>query len=78
MNYLVKEMTELKFIKTARGLLSLSFCFGVKIVKTVEVPQYIKFTCTKSHTRRSLEKIGKDSRLQPQLPKGENEHWNII
>ena len=41
LNSSVKEMTELKIIKTARGLISLSFRCGVKIVNTVEVPQYI-------------------------------------
>ena len=36
---LVEEKTELKIVKTARGLISLSFRYGVKIVITVEVPQ---------------------------------------
>ena len=35
---LVRELTELKIIKTARGLILLSFRCGVKIIKTVEVP----------------------------------------
>ena len=35
-------------MKTARGLISLSFRCGVKLVNTVEVPQYLKFTCSKS------------------------------
>ena len=56
LNSLVKEITELKIIKTARGLISLSFRCGVKIVNTVEVPQYVKFTCSKSHIKGSLEK----------------------
>ena len=34
---LVKDITELKLIKTARGLISLSFRCGVKIVNTDEV-----------------------------------------
>ena len=49
LNALAKETTELKIIKKARGLISLSFQCGVKTVFTVEVPQYIKFTCSKSH-----------------------------
>ena len=49
LNSLVKKMTELKLMKTAKGLISLSFRCGVKIVNTVEVPQYVKFTCTKSY-----------------------------
>ena len=44
LNSLVKDITELKIVKTARGLISLSFRCGVKIVNTVEVPQNVKFT----------------------------------
>ena len=51
LNSLVKEITELKFIKTARGMISLSFRCGVKIVYTNEVRQYVQFTCTKSHIK---------------------------
>ena len=39
LNSLIKEITDLKIIKTARGLISLSFRCGVKIVNTCEVPQ---------------------------------------
>ena len=46
---LVNEITELKLVKTARGLISLSFKCGFKLINTVEVPQYVKFTCTKSY-----------------------------
>ena len=74
LNSLIKEITDLKIIKTARGLISLSFRCGVKIVNTVEVPQYVKFTCSKSHIKGSLEKIGKEYGLQPELLKGEIEH----
>ena len=56
MNSLVEGKTELKMIKTVRGLISLSFRCYFKIVNTVEVPQYIKFTCTKSHVKGSLKK----------------------
>ena len=56
LNSLVKDITEIKIIKTARGLISLSFRCGFKIVNTCEVPQYIKFTCSKSHIKGSLEK----------------------
>ena len=51
LNSLVKDITELKIIKTARGLISLSFRCGFKIVNTCEVPQYVKFTCTKSNIK---------------------------
>ena len=74
LNSLVKDITELKIIKTARGLISLSFRCGVKIVNTCEVPQYVKFTCSKSHIKGSLNKIGKEYGLQPELLKGEIEH----
>ena len=59
-NSLVKELTELRIIKTAEGLISLSFRCGVKIVNTVEVPQYVKFTSTKTHIKGSWEKIGRE------------------
>ena len=40
LNSLIKEITtDLKIIKTARGLISISFQCGVKIVNTIEVPQ---------------------------------------
>ena len=77
LNSLIKEITDLKIIKTARGLISLSFRCGVKIVNTVEVPQYVKFTCSKSPIKSSLEKIGKEYGLQPELLKGEIEHSAI-
>ena len=56
LNSLIKGITDLKFMKTARGSISLSFRCGVKIVNTCEVPQYVKFTCSKSHIKGSLEK----------------------
>ena len=74
LNSLIKDITDLKIIKTARGLISLSFRCGVKIVNTVEVPQYVKFTCSKSHIKGSLEKIGREYNLQPELLKAEIEH----
>ena len=51
LNSLIKEITDLKIIKTARGLISLSFGCGVKITNTIEVPQKVKFTCSKSHIK---------------------------
>ena len=45
--FLVQEMTDLVIMKTARGLILLSFLCEVTLVNTVEVPQYIKLTCTK-------------------------------
>ena len=77
LNSLVKEITELKIIKTARGPISLSFRCGVKIVNTIEVPQYVKFTRSKSHIKGALETIVREYGLQPELLKGEIEHSNI-
>ena len=57
LNSLVKEMTVLKFIKTAGRLISLSFRCGVKIVFTVELPQYLIVTCTESQIKGSLEEV---------------------
>ena len=74
LNSSIREITELKFIKTSSGLISLSFRCGVKIFNTIEVPQYVKFTCTKSYIKGSLEKIGREYGLQPDLLKGEIEH----
>ena len=44
-----KKIEDLKIIRTARRLISLSFRCGVRIVNTVEVPQYVKLTCNRSH-----------------------------
>ena len=74
LNSLIKDITELKIIKTARGLISLSFRCGFKTINRVEVPQYVTFTCSKSHIKGSLEKIGREYNLQPELLKGEIDH----
>ena len=70
----VKQLTELKLIKTARGLNALLYRCGVEIVNTVEVPQYVIFKCTESHINCSLEKIAEEYSLQTELPKGKCEH----
>ena len=74
LNSFIKDITDFKIIKTARGLISLSFRCGFKLVNTVEVPQYVKFTCTKSHIKGFLETIGREYGLQPELLKREIEH----
>ena len=74
LNSLTQDITDLKIIKTARGLISLSFRCGFKLVNTIEVPQYIKFTCTKPRIKGSLEKKGREYNLQPEILKGEIEH----
>ena len=58
-------------------MISLLFRCGVRIVNTCEVPQYVKYTCTKSDIRGSLERIGREHGLQPELLQGEIEHWVI-
>ena len=55
-------------------MISLSFRCGVKVVITVEVPQYVKVTCTKSQIKRSLEKISREYGLHPKLLRGKIEH----
>ena len=55
-------------------MISLLFLLGSKIVIKVEVPQYVKFTCTKSHEKGSLEKIVEEYSFQAELPKREIEH----
>ena len=71
LNLLDKEKADLNIIRTARGVISLSFCCGVKLVNIIEVPQYVKFTCTRSEISGSLGKIGWEYGLQPGLLKGE-------
>ena len=77
LNSFVKEITELKFMKTARGLISISFRCGVKKVHSCQLPQYAFFTCSKSHIKGSLEKIGREYDLQPEPLKGKIEHLVI-
>ena len=77
LNSLDKETTDLKFMKTVWDLISLSFHCGVKIVNTIEVPQYVKFTCTLLHISGPLDKIGIEYGLQPELLKGEINHTEI-
>ena len=66
-----KKTTDLEFIRTARGLISLSFRCGVKIVNRIEVPQFVNFSCTRSHVSGSLAKIRREYPLQPELLKRE-------
>ena len=74
LNSLLKDITDLKIIKTVRRLISLSFRSGVKIVNTCEGPQNVMFTCRKSHIKGSSENIGQEYGLQLQLLKREIEH----
>ena len=71
MNLLDSEKADLNIRRTARGVISLSFCCDVKLVNIFEVPQYVKFTCTRSEISGSLGKIGREYGLQAGLLKGE-------
>ena len=51
----------------------MSFRCGVEMVNTCEVPQSVNFSCTKSHIKGSLEKIGREYGFQPELPEREIE-----
>ena len=44
------------------------------MVNSVEIPQFVKFICSKSHLKGSLEKIGGEYGLQPELLKREIDH----
>ena len=76
LNSLLKEYTNknTKIIKTSRGFLKLSFRFGSVYEDGKEIPQYIKFVCSKVHIPGSLKKIQKEYNIQPQIIKGEIDH----
>ena len=50
------------------------FRCAIKIIDTIEVPQYVKFTSSKSHIEDSLEKFERDYGPQPECLKLEIEH----
>ena len=79
LNSLPKEYTDknMKIIKTSRGFLKLSFRVGTVYENNKEIPQYMKFVCSKVHISGSLKKIQKEYNIQPQLIKGEIDH-NLI
>ena len=66
---LANELNVLKTIRTAGGLISLSFRCNVKIVSSDEVPQNIKFTCTRLLVSGFLDKIGRECGLLPEILK---------
>ena len=75
LNSLDKETKDLEEKKNcARRLISLSFRCSVKINKTVEVPQNVKFTCTRLHISVSLKRIGREYGWQPEFSNGEISH----
>ena len=56
----------------------MSFQCGLKIIITVEVPQNVKLTCTKSQIEGSLVRICREYGLQPGRLKGKVEHLVFI
>ena len=67
-----------KIIHTSRGFLKVSFRVGtVYGENNREIPQYMKFVCSKVHISGSLRKIQKESGIEPQLLKGEMDHNDI-
>ena len=56
--------------------MSLSFRCGVKIVNSIELPQYVEFKCTRWHLSGSLDKIGREYGLQLKLLKSEITKYN--
>ena len=70
-------MTDLTIVRTAEGLISLSFWCGFEIVNTVEFPQYVNYACTCSHKTCPFDKIGREFGLQTEIIKGEINHSEI-
>ena len=67
----------MKIIKTSEGFSKLSFRVGSVYENDKEIPQYMKFVCSKVYILGSLEKIQKEYNIQAQLIKGEIDH-NLI
>ena len=57
--------------------MKLSFRVGTVYENDKEIPQYMKFVCSKVHISGSLKKIQKEYNIQPQIIKGEIDH-NLI
>ena len=77
LNSLPKTYTP-KVIHTSRGLLKVSFrARSVYDENNREIPQYMKFVCSKVHISGSLKKIQKECNIQPQLLKSEIDH-NLV
>ena len=67
----------MKLMKTSRGFLKLSFGVGFVYEHDKELPQYMKFVCSRIHISGSLKKIQKEYNIQQQLTKSEIDH-NLI
>ena len=79
LNSLPKEYTNknMEIIKTSPRFLKLSFRVGTVYDDDREIPQYMKFVCSKVVIPGSLKKIQKEYNIQPQLIEGEIDH-NLI
>ena len=81
LNSLDKKITDSELIRFGRGLISLPFNCRVEIANSIEVPQSVKVTCTRSHISGSLEKSRKRIRLQAELLKKNQSfriHWVFL
>ena len=67
----------MKINKTSRGFLNLNFRVGTVCEDDKEIPQYMKFVCSKVHISGSSMKIQKEYNIKQQLIKGEIDH-NLI
>ena len=74
LNSLPQQDTHLKIIKTSRVLVKLSFKVRSVIEDGKEIPDYIKFVCSKCHISGLLKSIQKEYNIQPVLMKGEINH----
>ena len=79
LNSLSKEYTNknTNIIRISRGFLNISFRVGTVYEDDREIPQYMKFVCSKVHISASLRKIQKEYNIQQQLIKSEIDH-NLI
>ena len=64
----------MKIIKTSRSFLKLGFRVGTLYEDGKEIPQYMKFVCSKVHISGFLKKKQKEYNIQPHLIKGESDH----
>ena len=65
-------------VHTSRGFLKVSFKVGsVYDDDNREIPQYMKYVCSKVHLSGSLKKIQKENEIQPQLLKSEIEQNDV-
>ena len=74
MNSVPKSHTSLKAITTTRNLLKLVFRAGSVWEFDRELPNYMKFNCSKCHISGPFKETQNEYNIQPQLLKVEVEH----